>query len=243
MTEFQLSNLEYLVILGYFGLIIVVGLVFKKFSSNTDDYFKGGCKGTWWIVGTSAFMSTFSAWTFTGAAGMAYESGFSVMIIFLGNALGYFLNFLFMAPWLRQMRATTFPEAISMRFGEQTRYFYALYEVPMRILYAAMGLYSLGIFCSAVFGYNINYVIVVCGIVVLFYSATGGRWAVMATDFLQGLILVPLTIIVAWLCLEALGGVDSMFQAIEAKGLTEDYRMVNSAELFGGAYTWGWASA
>ena len=246
MENVQLSNIEYLVILGYLILIVVVGIVFKRFSSNTSDYFKGGCKGTWWLVGTSAFMSTFSAWTFTGAAGMAYESGFSVMIIFLGNALGYFLNFLFMAPWLRQLRATTFPEAISMRYGEQTRSFYALYEVPIRILYSAMHLYSLGIFCSAVFGYDINYVIIFSGIVVLFYSATGGRWAVMATDFLQGLILVPLTVIVAWLCLDKLGGVANLFQLIEENGLKEDYKMINTSSpgvLFVGSYTWGWASA
>ncbi|MCH6259051.1 hypothetical protein MLD52_21020 [Puniceicoccaceae bacterium K14] len=239
----ELSNIEYFVIIGYFLLIIAVGWVFKRFSSNTDDYFKGGSKGTWWLVGTSAFMSTFSAWTFTGAAGMAYQSGFSVMIIFFGNALGYFLNFLFMGPWLRQLRATTFPEAISMRYGEQTRSFYALYEVPIRILYSALQLYGLGIFCSAVFGYNINHVIIVAGIVVLFYSATGGRWAVMATDFLQGLILVPLTVIVAILCLDKLGGVGAMFQAIEDQGLKEEYKMINGPTLFAGAYTWGWASA
>ena len=106
------------------------------------------------------------------------------------------------------------PEAISLRFGEATRNFYALYEVPVRILYAAMSLYSLGIFCSAVFGYNINYVIVGCGIVTLFYSATGGRWAVMATDFLQGLILLPLTVIIAWICLDKLGGVGNMIQML-----------------------------
>ena len=239
----DISNIEYLVILGYLLLIIVVGFVFKRFSSNTDDYFKGGSKGTWWLVGSSAFMSAFSAWTFTGAAGIAYESGFSAMFIFIGNALGFFVNFLFMGPWLRQMRVTTFPEAIAGRFGETTRDFYAYYEVPVRILYSAMALYGLGIFCSAVFGYDINYVIVVCGLVVLLYSATGGRWAVMATDFLQGLILVPLTLIVAWLCLDALGGIDNLFQEIEAKGLTEQYSMINSTTLFGGAYTWGWASA
>ncbi|MEP2600447.1 MAG: hypothetical protein ABJH28_03120, partial [Paraglaciecola sp.] len=239
----NISNIEYLVIIGYLVLIIVVGFAFKKFSANTDDYFKGGCKGTWWLVGSSAFMSAFSAWTFTGAAGIAYESGFSAMFIFFGNVLGFFVNFLFMGPWLRQMRVTTFPEAIASRFGNTTRDFYAYYEVPIRILYSAMALYGLGIFCSSVFGYNINYVIIVCGIVVLLYSATGGRWAVMATDFLQGLILVPLTIIVAWLCLDALGGVENLFQEIEAQGLTEEYSMVNSATLFGGAYTWGWASA
>jgi len=157
--------------------------------------------------------------------------------------LGYFLNFVIVGPWLRQLRVTTFPEAINMRFGEHTQNFYAFYEVPIRILYSAMALYGLAIFCSAAFGYNIRHVIIVCGIIVLFYSATGGRWAVMATDFLQGLILIPLTLIIAWLCLDKLGGVGSMFQQIEAQGLSEDFSMINSATLFGGAYTWGWASA
>ena len=243
MSQIDISNIEYLVIIGYLVLIAVVGIVFKKFSSDTDDYFKSGSKGSWWLVGSSAFMSAFSAWTFTGAAGVAFESGFSVMIIFLGNAFGFFLNFLFLGPWLRQMRVTTFPEAISKRFGEKTRMFYALYEVPVRILYSAMALYGLGIFCSAVFGYNIYHVILVCGIVVLFYSATGGRWAVMATDFLQGLILIPLTIIIAWLCVSQFGGLGPMFREIEAQGLSEEFSMINSGVLFGGAYTWGWASA
>lgn len=239
----EISNIEYFVIAAYLVLIISVGLVFKKFSSNTDDYFKGGSKGTWWLVGSSAFMSAFSAWTFTGAAGIAYEAGFTVMFIYIGNALGFFANYLFMGPWLRQMRVTTFPEAIALRFGEGTRDFYAMYEVPIRILYSAMALYGLGIFCSAVFGYDINHVIIACGIVVLLYSATGGRWAVMATDFLQGLILVPLTLIIAWLCLDKIGGIGNLFQQIEIMGLSEEYRMVNSATLFGGAYTWGWVSA
>lgn len=243
MSQIEISNIEYLVIIGYLILIAIVGLVFRSFSTDTDDYFKSGTKGSWWLVGASAFMSAFSAWTFTGAAGVAFESGFSVMIIFLGNAFGFFLNFLFLGPWLRQMRVTTFPEAISRRFGEKTRMFYALYEVPIRILYSAMALYGLGIFCSAVFGYNIFQVILACGIIVLFYSATGGRWAVMATDFLQGLILVPLTILIAWLCMSKLGGIGNMFAQIEAQGLSEEFSMINSATLFGGAYTWGWASA
>ncbi len=243
MTQIDISNIEYLVIIGYLALIAMVGVVFKKFSSDTDDYFKSGSKGTWWLVGSSAFMSAFSAWTFTGAAGVAFESGFSVMIIFLGNALGFFLNFLFLGPWLRQMRVTTFPEAISKRFGEKTRMFYALYEVPIRILYSAMALYGLGIFCSAVFGYNIYQVILVCGVIVLFYSATGGRWAVMATDFLQGLILIPLTMIIAWLCIHELGGIENMFAQIDSQGLSEEFSMINSGVLFGGAYTWGWATA
>ncbi len=243
MSGIEISGIEYFVIAGYLILTIIVGLVFKNFSANTDDYFKGGSKGTWWLVGTSAFMGSFTAWTFTGAAGMAYEAGYSVMFLFLGSSLGYFMNFLFLAPWLRQLRVTTLPEAISLRFGEATRNFYALYEVPVRILYSSMALYSLGIFCAAIFNYNINHVIILCGVVVLIYSATGGRWAVMATDFLQGLILVPLTIVIAWICLDKLGGINNLFESVKAAGLSEEYKMVNSVEMFAGAYTWGWISA
>ena len=93
MPQFEISAFEYVVIIGYLALLVSVGIVFKKFATNTDDYFKGGSKGTWWLVGISSFMSAFSAWTFTGAAGIAYQSGFSVMFIFFGNVLGYFFQF------------------------------------------------------------------------------------------------------------------------------------------------------
>ena len=45
-----------------------VGVVFRRFSNNTSDYFRAGGKATWWLLGGSMFMQSFSAWTFTGAA-------------------------------------------------------------------------------------------------------------------------------------------------------------------------------
>lgn len=235
--------IEYAVIVAYLFFLLGVGWVFKRFNKNTSDYLRGGCKGTWWLVGSSAFMSVFSAWTFTGAAGVVFESGLSVMIIYLGNTAGFFINFLFVGAWLRQLRATTAPEVIRMRFGPGTQKLYAFSLVPIRLLYSGLQLYGLAIFCSAVFGYDIVQVIVAVGVVVLFYSASGGRWAVMATDFLQGLILVPLTILVAFLCLRELGGVEGLFRSIEVQGLASDFRMINSWEAFAGSFTWGWASA
>ena len=46
MPQFEISGFEYLVIIGYLALTVSVGIVFKKFSTNTGDYFKGGSKGT-----------------------------------------------------------------------------------------------------------------------------------------------------------------------------------------------------
>ena len=83
--------IEYCVIGVYLLLLIAVGWVVKRYNRDDSDYFRNGCKGTWWLVGASAFMVQFSAWTFTGAAGAAYEAGWSVMVIFLANAAGYFV--------------------------------------------------------------------------------------------------------------------------------------------------------
>lgn len=69
----------------------------------------------WWMVGATAFMTQFSAWTFTGAAGRAFSDGFVVVILFLANAFGYFLNYIYFAPKFRQLRVVTAIEAIRQR--------------------------------------------------------------------------------------------------------------------------------
>lgn len=239
-----MNPIDLTVIVTYLLLMVSVGFVFRSFNKDISDYFRGGCRGTWWLVGMSAFMNSFSAWTFTGAAGVAYQSGWSVAIIFIGNSLGFFLNFACFAPWFRQLRATTAPEIIRRRFGPATQQFYAWSSLPIGILYASLHLYGLAIFSSAVFGLPVEGVIIVIGLVVLAYSTTGGSWAIMATDFLQSLILYPVTIVLAWLCLDKLGGWSGFIGEIQRQGLDSKFAMVNSPEEFAAAaFGWGWISA
>lgn len=236
--------IEFVVIGVYLTLMLVVGWAFKNFNSNVSDYFRNGCRGTWWLVGMSAFMTSFSAWTFTGAAGVAFRSGWSVAIIFFANALGFLLNGLFFAPWFRQTRVTTPPELIRKRYGGRTQQFYAWINVPMGVVMSGIHLYGLAIFSSAIFGFPIELVIIALGFVVLFYSTSGGSWAVMATDFLQSLVLFPVTLIVAWLCLRQFGGLGGFLSEIDRQGLHEAFSVINKpTEFAAAAFSWGWASA
>lgn len=238
------TMVEYAVVGCYLAALVGVGMVFRKFNENVSDYFRNGCKGTWWLVGSSAFMTAFSAWTFSGAAGAAYEAGWSVLVIYLANSVGFAINGLFLAKWFRQIRAITAPEVIRMRFGISTQQFYAWMSFVMQTLYSSLHLLGLAIFCSAVFGYQIEQVIVVVGLVVLLYSLIGGSWAVTATDFLQTLILIPITILVAVLCLIKLGGVGALLDGIQTMGLSSDYALFNAPERFPlRAYTYAWAVA
>ena len=238
------TSVEYVVIGCYLAVLVGVGMVFRRFNENVSDYFRNGCKGTWWLVGSSAFMTAFSAWTFSGAAGAAYEAGWSVLVIYLANSVGFAINGLFLAKWFRQTRAITGPEVIRLRFGIPTQQFYAWMSFAMQTLYSSLHLLGLAIFCSAVFGYKIEQVIVVVGAVVLLYSLIGGSWAVTATDFLQTLILIPITILVGVLCLVKLGGVGALFQGIQNMGLSSDYGVFNAPDQFPlRAYTYAWAIA
>jgi len=233
---------EYIVIGAYLVILVAVGFVFKRFNRNVSDYFRSGCKGTWWLVGSSAFMTSFSAVTFTAMAGAAFESGFGVTIIFLGNAIGFFLAFLFLGPWFRQLRCITAPEIIRLRYGATTQMFYAWITMVLGILYAGLWLQGLAIFTAAIFDFTgltfwvfdteVKVVILMVGVVVLIYSVFGGSWAVMATDFLQFLVLMPLTLALAWLSLRAVGGVGGFFEMIHTRGLTQDFQFINEPGHF-----------
>ncbi|QDU70743.1 sodium:solute symporter family transporter [Mucisphaera calidilacus] len=236
--------IEIAVIAGYLLLLVTIGFVLQRLNSDVSDYFRSGCRAKWWMVGSSAFMTAFSAWTFTGGAGAAYTAGLSVTVIFFANVLGFLIQAAFLAGWFRQLRAVTFPEVLRDRFGHLTQQFYAWITVPLQLCYAAVWLWGLATFISSVFGYDINTVILVTGLVVLVYSLFGGSWAVMATDFLQTLILMPITILVTVLCLIELGGITGLIDGIRDAGLASDYAMVNAPDRFDNEdYTWSWLFA
>ena len=228
----------------YLLVLISVGLRVRALNRNSGDFFRSGCQGTWWLVGVSDFMSSFSAWTFTGAAGVAFEAGWSVTIIFLANAFGFLLNAIWFAAWFRQMRATTVPEIIRNRFGAVTQQFYAWSNLPIRILYSALHLSALAIFTSAAFGLNVSDVIIVVGLVLLVNSVAGGSWAVMSSDFIQMLVLMPLTALIAILCIVKVGGPSEFYAMIDAQGLSQKFAIVKPEGLFpNGSYTALWAVA
>ncbi len=201
-----MSIFDYGVIICYLLFISSLGFVFRKFSKDSSDFFRGGGNMLWWLVGATAFMTQFSAWTFTGAAGYAYSNGLMILIIFLGNSFGYFCAYLFSAPRFRQMRVITPMEAIRDRFGKTNEQFFTWIWLPIGIFYAGIWLMGISSFVSVVFGMNIKLTIISVGLVVLIMASLGGSWAVVASDFMQVMILIPISIVTAFLAIQAVGG-------------------------------------
>jgi len=185
---------DYSVVVFYLLFILSIGFIFQRFSSTISDYFRGGGSIQWWMLGSSIFMTQFSAWTFTGGAGKAYSSGIFIIAIFMGNGVGFFLNFLGIGPRLRQLRVITSLDAVKERFNRFTEQTFFVVGFVSEFLAPAFWLFALSIFVSSVFGMNLRMVIVGTGIVVVFMSMSGGSWAVIASDFIQSLVLTLIAI-------------------------------------------------
>ncbi|MFS1448147.1 sodium:solute symporter family transporter [Vibrio lentus] len=200
-------ELNTLIVGIYFLFLIAIGWMFRTFTSTTSDYFRGGGNMLWWMVGATAFMTQFSAWTFTGAAGKAFTDGFAVAIIFIANAFGYLMNYLYFAPKFRQLRVVTVIEAIRMRFGKVNEQVFTWSGMPNSVISAGIWLNGLAIIASGIFGFDMTTTIILTGLVVLIMSVTGGSWAVIASDFMQMVIIMAVTVTCAVVAIYHGGGV------------------------------------
>lgn len=214
----NLNQWDLLVVVFYFGFQFSLGLIFRVFSKDASDYFRAGGSMLWWLVGASAFMTQFSAWTFTGAAGKAYIDGMLVAAIFFGNSVGYLGNYFLTAHRFRRMRVITAIEGVRDRFGYTNEQVFTWLQLPMSVVYAGIWLNGLAIVAAGFFNVPPTMTIWIVGFVVVFMSVTGGSWAIVASDFMQTVLLMAITLVACFLALNhpAVGGLGGFFEKLPA---------------------------
>ena len=225
-------TLEYVTLGIYLLMLPLLGFVFSKLNVNLSDFVRGGAQGTWWLAGTSILMSGTSAFTFTGNSSAAFEAGPTVLIIYIANVLALLIGGLFLGAWFRQTRAYTRTDLVKQRFGVAIEQFNAYTIVMLNPFAAAIQLWALSVFANSFFGVPVPVAIVVIGIIVVAYSTMGGKWAVMATDFAQSLVLFSITILLAVLAIVKIGGFGEFFSFFSDPRFVEDFKFVKEPGAF-----------
>jgi Na+/proline symporter len=190
-----------IIIAFYIVFILTIGLIFRRLSKNTSDYFRCGGAMPWWITGTSAWLATFSAWAFTGAAGKVYQSGTIVFIVFYASIPATLFIFLYTGVRFRRMRVITYVEAVLQRYGRTTQQFYTWIRLALLLFFSGVGINSIGVFISAVFHIPVNSSLIILGTTVTIVALIGGAWAILASDFVQMLLVMTITIVTSFLAL------------------------------------------
>ncbi|HLA40135.1 MAG TPA: sodium/solute symporter [Candidatus Glassbacteria bacterium] len=228
-----LNAYDYTVVAIYMVMMVAIGVYFIRYISDSSDYFRAGNKLSWWIAGLSAFMSSFSAYMFTGGAGVIYQEGLTGTFILSLTGVAIFVGWLVFAKLWRRSRVTTILEFLDERFNRSAHQVASWTFIPFNVLYCATALYSLAIFIASALNMNIYSVIWISGLVIVIYTLLGGLWAVCVTDVVQFLVLLPVCLLLIPLSIMQITSFDSFFQA-----MPEGYFSLPSPQ-----HPWYWLAA
>jgi solute:Na+ symporter, SSS family len=231
----SVNLVDYLVIGCYALLMVLVGVYVMRFNRGAAEYFRGGSRVPWLVAGLSCFMSGFSAWTFTGAAGVAYRAGFAATGLYIGNALSFLLGYFVFAQRWRRSRITTVMEYLSGRFNRATHQTFSWTTIIFQLFTSASTLYGLSLFVSSACGFPVTWTILGAGAIIVFYCVLGGLWAVVVTDFLQASILMPFCLVLVFTSLMRVGGVGGLIHS-----LPPEMKTLHVTGEFGWIYLVSW---
>lgn len=221
-----MSTTDYIVILVFTLLIVMAGLSFRKSGSDMKSYFAAGGAVPWSINGLSLYMSFFSAGTFVVWGSIAYELGWVAITIQLAMCFGGFIVAFVIAPKWRKTNVLTAAEFVRKRLGDKVQKFYTYIILLLSLAYTGAFLYPVAKIVNVSTGWSINACVVIIGLLILLYTVVGGLWAVIVTDVLQFVILTAAVLLVVFLALEQVGGIDGFLTSLPAdawKATSEEY--------------------
>jgi SSS family solute:Na+ symporter len=212
-----ISIYDYFIIAFYLAFILGVGFVFRRMSTNTSDYFRAGGAMPWWITGASSWVAGFSAWTFTGAAGMIYETGTVVLCLYYSAVVGMIIIYAWTCLRFRRMRVVAWMEAVRLRYGAASEQFYLWVTLPLLLFGSGVGLNAIGVFISSIFHVDMVTTLIVLGVIVTVVTFAGGAWAILASDFVQMFLVVTITLLAAFLTLRLpqIGGISGLIEKVQ----------------------------
>jgi sodium/proline symporter len=207
-----------LTFLAYLAVVIVIGFVAWRRTSDLKDYILGGRRLGRWVTALSAQASDMSGWLLLGLPGYAYLAGVESLWLLVGLLTGTYLNWKLTAARLR--RATeyygdslTLPDYLERRFDDRTgslRLISALFILVFFTFYTSSGLVAGGRLFEQVFGLSYLWAVAAGGATVVAYTFVGGFLAVSWTDLLQGILMLLALVAVAVMGIVAVGGLDAM---------------------------------
>lgn len=190
-----------------------------------SDYYLGGKKMGFWAVAFSARATGESGWLLIGLTGMGAMAGYSAYWVVLGELLGVFLSWQFMAKRFKRRsdsyKSITIPDYLQSHFKSSTntlRVISAATLVVFVVIYVASQMDVTGIAFESML--NIDYRIgaLIGFVIVLIYIFIGGFVAAVWSDMFQGILMffgLVLLPIVVWFSMDHGVGISEGLNAID----------------------------
>lgn len=215
----RLAAIDIAIVLLYLVGLLVAGFVLGRKQHTDKDYFLGGRKLKWWMVGISMVVSDIGVLELVGVAGLAYTAGLATANYdWIGCIPAMIVAAFVFIPFYWKTGVYTIPEYLGRRYNDGVRTLVA-------VLWGLFMVANLGIFLWAsaqtlkvLVGWPIWVSILATAFVIGFYTFAGGLRAVVFTDTIQYFILVLGSIIIIILGFIKVGGIDGMVSKVAEIG-------------------------
>ncbi|MFT5167525.1 MAG: SSS family solute:Na+ symporter [Saprospiraceae bacterium] len=176
-------------------LITLLGIVFygvwkTRNVNSVKSYLLGDKDLPWWTIGLSIMATQASAITFLSTPGQAYDDGMRFAQFYFGLPVAMVILAVFILPIYYRLNIYTAYEFLEQRFDAKTRVLTAILFLVQRGLAAGITIYAPAIILSNILGWDLNITILCIGVVVIFYTVTGGTKAVSVTQKQQMIIIL-----------------------------------------------------
>ncbi len=194
-----LQLFDYIVIAGYFAILLGSVFYFSRRTKLSTDFFTAGGNIPWWLAGISFFMASHSALSFVMYGELAYKYGITGVVIFQTTIVALTVAGLYVAPRWRRSRTSTPVQFLEKRYSLGMRQALAWTGFPIRIIDDALKIFSTAIFLYV--GMKLSLLslpeaIGISGAIMILYALLGGQLGVMVTDFLQFVIKMVIILLI-----------------------------------------------
>lgn len=210
----------------YFAAMLSVGFFYSKRSnSSASQYFAGGRGVGPWLTALSAEASDMSGWLLMGLPGLAYATGIAnAGWTAAGLAIGTYANWKLVAKRLRRYSAAagnaiTLPDYFSKRFDDTKNILSTLAALIIIVffsVYVGSCFVTVGKLFDTLFGFDYHLMMILGAIIVFAYTVIGGYLSVVATDFIQGLLMFFALIVVFTGTVASAGGIEHVAQVLQS---------------------------
>ena len=229
--------LDWIVLLGTLGFIVIYGYYKTRGSKSVNDYLKGGSSAKWWTIGLSVMATQASAITFLSTPGQAFSSGMGFVQFYFGLPIAMVIICLVFIPIYHRLKVYTAYEFLEGRFDSKTRTLTAILFLVQRGLAAGITIFAPSIILSAVLGWNLFALNIIIGTLVIIYTVSGGTKAVSVTQKQQMGIIFTGMFAVFFIILSQLPEGINFSNALEVAGASGKMQILDFSFDFDNRYT------
>ncbi len=211
-------SLQFIIILTYFVILLIVGLLTQKLAKSEADFLIAGRNLGLVLCSVVVVGEWLGGMSTIGVSERAYASGFSPAWYNISTALGMLIFGLTLAVVYRKHHVYTVAEMIEKLYSRNTRVVAAVAFLIAYIILAYVQVQTVGSVMASTLHIPLNAGIIVGGLLVTIYITAGGFWSITFTNLIHVTLLYTSLITVFIIALIKIGGYGGLFRALEEAG-------------------------